>query len=375
MMDESLATILAAAARAPSGDNTQPWRFVVDADANTIKVEEDAARDPSPMNAGRRMSRIAVGAALENLIRTARKLGCAVELQPAVYPALAVIHLRECRRLTCPAVDLESSRVTNRRVYDGRPVPPEAFDRLMRETPDLRGVKTHWILGRDRLAALARLIGRADATMFGNAAMRHAFLSKVRLDAAPGEPVTLGLSPASLELSVLDRWAIRAIRRAPNRWFKLFGVSAIFAAKARKLVVSSSGLCLITAPDDREDTDLVVGQAMQQAWLAMSREGLAVQPMMSLLVLENLSENGDATMLQGLGRASLTTLRNQLRELVPEIKTSRPAFLMRFGFAPPPSGRTGRLPLNAVTVLAGASSRTTPAHSRAMASRMIEGAA
>jgi hypothetical protein len=43
---------------------------------------------------------------------------------------------------------------------------------------------------------------------------------------------------------------------------------------------------------------------------------------------------------------------------VPEIGDRRPAFLMRFGFAPAPSGRTGRLPLHAVTAYSAASSRT-----------------
>ena len=53
-MDRSLFAILTAAGRAPSGDNTQPWRFVVNSDSGTIALEEDASRDPSPMNAGRR---------------------------------------------------------------------------------------------------------------------------------------------------------------------------------------------------------------------------------------------------------------------------------------------------------------------------------
>src|SRR3954451_21498943 len=120
-MDESLATLLDAAGRAPSGDNTQPWRFVVDPDAETIALVEDATRDPSPMNAGRRMSRIAVGAALENLIRKARSHGWRVKLERAVYPALATIRLTERGGKTQPTADVEASRVTNRRLFDRRP--------------------------------------------------------------------------------------------------------------------------------------------------------------------------------------------------------------------------------------------------------------
>src|SRR3954471_2545432 len=94
-MDRSLASLLTAAGQAPSGDNTQPWRFVVDPESGTIALEEDATRDPSPMNTGGRMSRIAVGAALENLIRRAQSHGWDVKLERAVYPALAGIRLTE----------------------------------------------------------------------------------------------------------------------------------------------------------------------------------------------------------------------------------------------------------------------------------------
>ena len=265
--------------------------------------------------------------------------------------------------------------MTNRRLFDGRPVPAEILDRLIEETPDLGGVRTHWIVGADRLAKLARLIGRADATMFGEASMRRAFLSKVRLDAAPGEAVADGLSPSSLELSAFDRWALRAIKRAPDRWLRLVGVSRVFAAKARRLVDSSSGLCLIVARDDGEETDLLVGRAMQRAWLTLTAEGLAVQPMMSLLVLENVSEHGDAALLESLGRGTLAALRDEFRALVPEIGGWRPAFLMRFGFAPAPSGRTGRLPLHAVAEYSTALPWPTPPHGRSLAPSELEGAA
>jgi hypothetical protein len=300
------------------------------------------------MNSGGRMSRIAVGAALENLVRKAQRHGYGVRLERPVYPALAMIRLTERGGEAHPTEDVETSRVTNRRLFDRRPVSGAVLDRLIGATPDLGSVRTHWIVGAERLARLARLIGRADAAMFGEASMRRAFLSKVRLDAAPGEAVADGLSPSSLELTAFDRWALRVIMRAPDRWLKLVGVSRVFAAKARKLVDSSSGLCIVVARDDGAETDLLVGRAMQRAWLALTVEGLAVQPMMSLLVLENVRERCDSALVESLGRDRLVALGHELRGLVPELGGGRPAFLMRFGFAPAPSGRTGRLPMHAV---------------------------
>jgi nitroreductase len=344
--------LLAAAVRAPSGDNTQPWRFAVDAEAGTIAVHVDAARDPSPMNANQRMARIAAGAALENLLRAARGRGWDAELEPAPAPALAKVRLAGRGDREGPEEDAIAGRVTNRRAYDGRPVPPGLLDRLAGETPEEDGVATLWVVGADRLGAFAPLIGRADALMFGEPSMRRAFLAKVRFDAAPDEPVADGLSLSSLELTGADRLALRLMARTPDWVLKLGGAPRVFASKARQLVESASGLCLVVAADGSEATDLAVGRAMQRAWLALTAQGLAAQPMMSLPVLENALEHGDAALRKALEGGRAPALRDELRSLAPEIGGRRPAFLLRFGFAEAPSGRTGRMPPSAVTDVA-----------------------
>ncbi len=348
-MDDSIGQILAAAALAPSGDNTQPVRFVVDAEGRTITLVLDPTRDPSPMNAGQRMARMAAGASLENLVRAAEALGLGVEIGAGTGDAVGVVRLSGDAR-TGPGPDAALlARVTNRRPYDGRPVAADVLDRLGRATPPIDGVTTHWIVEGGRLAAFAALIGRADAAMFGAPAMRNAFLSKVRFDRPRGDVVDEGLSIASLEVGAADRLALRAMRRAPDRLLRLGGAGRVFAAKARKLVSSASGLCLVVAPDGAPATDVIVGRALQRAWLALAKEGLAAQPMMSLPVLENVGDHGDDALQAGIGRAKLDALRLDFRALAPEIGGRRPAWLKRFGFAPPPSGRTGRLPVDAMT--------------------------
>jgi hypothetical protein len=341
-------SLLVHAICAPSGDNTQPWRFIVDPTCGRIALRVDETRDRSPMNAGQRMARIAVGAALENLLQSARALGWTAALEPAGPPDLAVVRLSEDGTESAN-LDVITSRVTNRRPYDARPVPEEILREFSQEVPELDGVSTHWIVDRDRIRGLAEVIGSADALMFGEPSMRQAFLSKVRFDAMANEPVDEGLCLGSLEVAGFDRMALRMMRRAPNWVIKLGGAGRIFAAKARQLVESSSGLCLIAAPDGSEETDLSVGRAMQRAWLALTSRGFAAQPMMSLPVLENVLDHGDPAIVASVGRDRVTSLGACFRAMVTELGDRRPAFLLRFGFAPAPTGRTGRLPTSAVT--------------------------
>lgn len=344
-----LETLIRAATLAPSGDNTQPWRFAVDAERGTIAFLIDETRDPSPMNAGQRMARIALGAALENALRTARRNNWETTPEAGTPPALVVLHVHDSAGDPGEIEDVIRTRVTNRQLYDGRTLPAEQLERLRSQTPVLNDVATHWIAGTERIAALAKLIGRADALMLGDPSMRRAFLGNVRFDQPAAAAVEEGLSLASLELSFSDRIMLRMLPCLPNGLLTALGARRAFAAKARKLVRSASGLCMIVAADGSEAADRIVGRAMQRAWLALTAEGLAAQPMMSLLVLENVSDNGLPAHLAAIGAERLAALRRELRECVAEIGKGRPAFLLRFGFAPQPAGRTGRLSVESVT--------------------------
>ncbi len=344
-MNAALTTLLTAAQRAPSGDNTQPWRFVVDEASNRVALVLDPARDPSPMNAGQRMARVALGAALENMLQTADRRGWNLCRETPDDPeALAQVRLHGVDPVAAEVAPAVAARVTNRRRYDSRDLAPQVLDRLRGATAEPSAIVTHWLADRGRLPELAALIGRADALMFGAADMRRAFLANVRFDRPRAEAVEVGLSLDALELSTSDRLALRCLRGMPPWMVHLSGALRQFAVHSQRLVASASGLCLVVAPDGEPSTDVEVGMALQRAWLALTAEGLAVQPMMSLPVLEGAVERDPR-------RASpkLEELRRRLRELLPELRTGRAAFLLRFGYAPPPSGRTGRLPLSAVT--------------------------
>src|SRR5258708_17024260 len=72
--------ILDAARIAPSHGNMQPWRFEVEGE--TVSFLVDHERDRSPANAGGRLARIAVGAALEGALPRAGRSGAPVRFEP-----------------------------------------------------------------------------------------------------------------------------------------------------------------------------------------------------------------------------------------------------------------------------------------------------
>ena len=76
--------------------------------------------------------------------------------------------------------------------------------------------------------------------------------------------------------------------------------------------------------------------------------GLAVQPMMSLVVLRNIRDNGDADLYQDIGSQRTTELLSTLGELQSAGKEVFPSAILRFGYADPPTTRTGRLSIDSI---------------------------
>jgi hypothetical protein len=98
-------------------------------------------------------------------------------------------------------------------------------------------------------------------------------------------------------------------------------------------------------------TDYAVGRAMEAAWLKLTGLGLAVQPMMSLPVLENMSHEAEQSASGGTREScgpQVLELGCPLYEWLGLEPGERVAAMLRFGRAAPPSGRTGRLPVEDV---------------------------
>ena len=337
----ALDTLIEAAVLAPSGDNTQPWRFEVDREAWTITIDVDPSRDPSPMNAGQRMAWIAIGAAIENVLRTAEYNGwqCAVSNTNGEGPV--VVNLGT----TAGGGAIEHmlrDRCTNRRVYEGGSLSSDCLDRLRSAIGEMEGVKAHWVTDSDTICELTGMIARADGLILGTKPIREAFLAKVRFDQPANAVVEEGLSLGSLEVGAHERLMLRLLRHVPDGVLRALGGRNVFASVAKRLAASSSGFCLILAPDDELASRIAVGRVWQRAWLAVSEQGLAAQPMMSLCVLRNMRDHADGDLLRRIGSGEYEALIAEFENRVAEIAEGRPAALMRFGRSGSPTARVGR---------------------------------
>jgi nitroreductase len=354
--------VLDAARIAPSQDNMQPWRFLVEGD--TVSFLVDHERDRSPANAGGRMARIAVGAALECALLRAGRNGSVVHFLEPRPGALVTLRLSPPKRLV-EADKALVRRATNRRLYDGRPLDDATFAWLQQATPPLDGVRTLWF-GRERVRALGPIVEEGEAAFYADARAREAALRAVRFDVRDNEEVPHGLSVGSLEMSASERMTLDALRHTPEDRLVAMGAMAKMGAHARRLVESASGVCVVVARGGEAGTpagpgtpgtpgtpaaagpavDVAVGRCMQRAWLGLTRRGLVAQPMGAIPALEAMGEEDERAGVKGAAQERAAAAVAALRAAFPSLeKGARVAVLLRVGYAPPPTTLVRRLPL------------------------------
>ncbi|WP_020658905.1 Acg family FMN-binding oxidoreductase [Amycolatopsis benzoatilytica] len=165
-LPQALDQALAAAVRAPSPQNTQPWQFVVD--GPRIEVWLDRERVLAVADPIAREARLSCGAAVYNLVLTLRVNGIRARVRvlpdPAERDLLAVISIEGNTRSSTMDRRLAEAvhrRQTNRRPMFDRPVPVSARAQL-RSAALAEGGQLEFLDGSGRYAQVAALVRRAE---------------------------------------------------------------------------------------------------------------------------------------------------------------------------------------------------------------------
>jgi nitroreductase len=174
-LEEQVAELVHAATLAPSMHNTQPWRFRLLRDAETIELYADPDRMLPRSDPHGRAVHIACGAALFNLRVAAAAAGRLAVARLLPVPAepllLATVRLSGQHRPDEADRDMYAAipaRHTNRGPYSGRPVPPGVLAELA-AAAQLEGA-TLSLPGDDETHRLLRLIADAETDLIGDPA-------------------------------------------------------------------------------------------------------------------------------------------------------------------------------------------------------------
>lgn len=345
-----LERILDLARWAPSGDNTQPWRFEVLGNEHVL-IHGFDTRDHVVYDLDGHASQLAVGALLETLTIAATCVGRIAEIQrrpdtPETH-LLFDVHFHEQAALPCdPLVPHITTRVVQRRAMSTRALNIEQKNALAAALP--RGYRVVWFEGMGERWRMARF-------MFDNAKIRLTIPEAYQVHRAVIEwgaqfsedripDAAVGVDPLT---SRFMRWVMASWERV--EFFNNYALGHLPPRLQLDLlpgILCGAHFMLraerpLTALDDY----IAAGRAMQRFWLTADRVGLFVQPEMTPVIFGRYVRQGLAFTQVAQARQLAADLAHRLQAM-PGLETVEALFFMgRIGHGPAPQSRSLRKPL------------------------------
>ncbi|WP_297826948.1 Rv1355c family protein [Mycobacterium sp.] len=324
--------IAAAAIRAPSGGNVQPWRVQAGPAGITIDI---AVQHTSTMDVGFRGSAVAVGAALINarIAAAAHHVLGPVSLAGDVdgSPLRATLELAdgtdpELADLYQPMLERE----TNRHHGNPRPIDATTIEVLGAAT-HRECARLHLITERDDIAHAATILAASDRTRYLTPHLHEEMVSELRWPGDP-EPDT-GIDVRSLELDAGDLAMLDILRRTDVMTrLAQWNAGGALGEDTRDRISASSALAAITVPG-RDLRDYARGgAAVELVWIIAQQRGLTVQPVSPVFLYARDPTEFDELSPQFADE--LTQLQRDFHELAGIAPERSPVLILRFTAGP-----------------------------------------
>ena len=279
---EQLKALVALAARAPSGDNTQPWTFSWDGQILTVIFDPTKAHHV--LDAGMSAPKISLGCITESSAIAASAYELSIhssflELEPGKAGAAAQVSFVKDGRASDPLLDALPKRNTDRRLFQKGLMPGKELTTVWEQFEHRDSVPVHFV---DSIApdlfeyvtAAENLVSR-HPTIFRDTAPWIRFSESEVMRTNDGMPWRgAGISP--FEYPVL-----RFVRAFPDifRVVSLSGMRVVYSRKVQQLLRSSAGLFCVSVRDQGPFALVRVGQLAMRLWLRLTQLGYGVQPL------------------------------------------------------------------------------------------------
>jgi hypothetical protein len=306
---------------APSGHNTQPWRFRLG--ERHVDLLTDRARALPVVDPADRELVISCGAALLHLRLALRRFGIEPRVStspdPADHDLLARVEVGGAVEPTANDRALFAAiprRRTTRRSFNEARLPDEGARRAWAEAARVEGARLTFVADVERRHALTDLIAEGDRAQFADPAFRDELARWIHRRRTGDGLSATGFGMPDL-LAPVGAFVVRT-----------FNLGGGVAAKDREVALHTSLFGVLSTAADTPSEWLACGQALARVLLGVTAAGATA-----------------AFVNQPMEVAALRPRLAQVAGTAPEV----PQLLLRIGFGPevPPSARR---PVEAVLV-------------------------
>lgn len=356
---ESISSMVAAAAAAPSTGNDQPWKWLYK--NGTLFLFHDEFRSHSFGDFQKTASFITFGAAYENLYIHALTLG--IEPYYSFFPdrsnekLVAAIRFKkhspgELLDLLKPLDQAIFRRHTNRVMAPKTIIPEDVYSRLSLLAESVPGAKMRCFTDENDMRALARIIGACDKIRLMHPEGHYDFVHReMRWTPEDAERTLTGIDIRTLELgnSLMAAMSVIKNKKVIDAVKDLGGGNAL-GMLAMRTVSTASALCMISLPGYELRNFFEGGRSMERFWLEATNLNLAIHPVISPLYLFSRILHGNGEGLDEKTIKELHFLREQFNKITGVGNTDSEVFLTKVAIADEPKLKAHRLPVKDILV-------------------------
>ncbi len=345
--DAVVHSIVEAALRAPSAENTQPW--LLKWRDQKLEVRHDRSKKMAS-DVGSMLDFTGLGALVESLVlaSSTHGLSARVETLPAERdsdqssPVVAVLTFRKSTKAPDPLASFLPKRCTTRRMDPTRQVSREDRAAIATAAQAYPGVRIEWV-SNDALPEIAHLTGLATSLRFEYRDFHQEIYSNLRFTHEEATRSCDGLDMATLQLPWGVAGALQFFRKWPRaRLANLLGFSRAVGDTAAKEVRRSGAVGFLVVEAPSQEAFLAGGRAFLQAWLEATCLGLAFHPTAALPVFVRHGERGVSDSAPTDCHDRARRLADRFRRSKAEPKGGVLQMMFRVGYGAPPSARTLR---------------------------------
>ena len=339
-MMSTIQRILEESVNAPSGDNSQPWRFTVDGD--TISVFNVADGDPTLYNFLQRGSYLAHGALVENIVLRAGKAGfsAAVEPFPGIPDCTARVILTSAPARENPIADAVQKRTTNRKPYEMRPLESSHRDALA-SVPLEPGVTVSFAEGEQLIESIAETVSVNERLLMENPHLHKALFSMIRWTERD-ERTRPGLYLKTMEFPLPVQFLFRTLLRSWPivRALNVLGLSTVIPRQSAQGYRASSAFGAIVLRSESDTDFFNAGRVFERVWLTATNLGLSVQPVTAIPYLVQRVRAGQAHAFSDAHKQYIREAGDALSTYIGLVPDQHIAMLFRIGYGAAPTAHS-----------------------------------
>ncbi|MEO5733121.1 MAG: nitroreductase family protein [Rubrivivax sp.] len=344
----ALAQILEMARWAPSGDNTQPWRFEV-VSAHHLVVHGFDTRDYCVYDLDGRASQMSLGALVETVAIAATAHGLRVDCRwrsdsPDDRPTFDLKFTADGGLQRDPLHDFIEQRSVQRKPYATAPL--TADEKAALETSvSGTGHRMLWLESRRERFAMARLLFRSARLRLvtPEAYIVHRDViewnARHSVDRIPDQALGVNQMMLSTMRFVMHSWErVQFFNRfLAGTWMPRIQMDFVPA-----LACGAHFLILSPIQPDGLTAHVAAGRALQRFWLTATRLGLMLQPELTPLIFARYAQENRPFSVHREASSSARAVSTEWMQIVGADAASRGVFLGRIGRAQAPLSRSLR---------------------------------